>query len=193
MPRRAPFLALCTVAVTLRLYAAWLEQYANNWDVRVMWRWLAQTIEAGQPLYGTTHWNYGLPWAYLCWALWRVARWWTVDTATPVTAHTMTVFHLLLACMTSAADCVTLGWLRRYVGWVAACLFALSPVLIVVTGFHTQVDEVSLPFALYALTCLHQARLVPAILLMATSLVIKHDWVYFVAWMAAMPPTQGQT
>lgn len=101
----------------------WMCSFGQNQDMAA-WRDTAKVMHLFGSPYSYPNFNYGPPWAWICWAL----SWLPWD------------LHLSVVGVLTAADMAIACMLLSWVGPLAACLFWLSPVSIILTGFHSQFD-----------------------------------------------------
>lgn len=77
-------------------------------------------------------------------------------------------------------------FLRKHLGRLPATLFFLSPISIIITGYHNQFDNLAILLMLCATDALERhdekKRDVLFILFFTLSLVMKHIFAFFIAW-----------
>jgi hypothetical protein len=106
-------------------------------------------------------------------------------------AHNPAVFHWLLVGFLSAADIGIFCVLWRKYGRLAATLFFLNPVSIMITGFHNQFDNVAILLGLWAVLlfgdCFEDTvgrRKFFGLAVLGFSLMTKHVLFAFPLWLA---------
>lgn len=167
------------VGLSLRLWLAWGPY--GNYD-QVSYRIVSEIVARGGNVYAeTSRYNYGPLWSLLL-GLFRRA-----SAATGWPLHFVVRGFLTLA---DAGTAVLVGLLAREAGvrsaGLGALVYALSPVAILVVGFHGQFDNLAaVPLLLAALLTLRARgapRLAPVWALATLALCIKHLCLFSV-WM----------
>jgi hypothetical protein len=167
------------VGLSLRLWLAWGPY--GNYD-QISYRIVSEIVARGGNVYAETYrYNYGPIW-FLLLAVFRGAA-----AATGLPFHFVVRSFLTLA---DAGNALLIGLLAREAGvrsaGAGALVYALSPVAILVVGFHGQFDNLAaLPLLLAALLTLRARgapRLAPVWALATLALCIKHLCVFCV-WM----------
>lgn len=164
------------LGITLRMV---LPLRGFNYDIE-SWKIAADIMAHGGNVYGETgRYNYGPIWFYILHGLnqyigsgfgeliafrWKVAAFLTgVDVA---------IFFLLL---------------RIYGVWIAS-LFFLNPISIIITGYHSQLDDLAVLFALIAAVVIERyktcAGFWAGLILLGISLSTKHILFFFPIWLA---------
>lgn len=174
-------LIICGIilAVGLRMFAASLGQ---NYDL-LSYRIVAKIVCAGGNVYSeTTRYNYGPIWFYILGA---------AHSLSVKIFHSKTAFHYLIALFLSLVDLGIFFSLWKKFSLKAAFLFLLSPVSIIITGYHSQFDNLALLFGLWSVLIFDNNRkeytpkqLTWGILLLSLSITTKHLLFLFPLWLA---------
>jgi hypothetical protein len=167
------------VAVAIRV---WLGNLGYNRDVE-SYVIVERIVDSGGNVYaGTPRYNYGPPWSYVVHAVALAAR---------AFADSWTAFLLLLSLLLALVDVIVAGLLLERYGGAAAALFLLSPVAIVISGFHRQFDNVAVMLAMLAVLLLDRSRAgrvdapyVGGLVVLGLSLSVKHLFFAFPLWLA---------
>lgn len=181
--RRLLFAVLLAFGAALRL---WVSTLGWNYDLE-SWALVAALVDKGENVYiHTFRLPYGPIWAYVTWLALRLQR--------ALGLSDLRSFHLLLAAFLSAIDVGIAVALARMRGYLPAILFTLCPVSILITGYHSQIDNFAILPALLSWYFLerHPERpaisdLIAAAVLMGLSLSIKHVFLFFPLWLLAWP------
>ena len=170
------FLASLFAGATLRIWASTLG-YNDDF---LFWCRAASVIAAGKNVYASTSWNYGPIWPEIL----GLIKW--ADSTLRVNAfHTSIAGFLMLADAGIAVILVRLG------GYVPGILFMLCTVSILITGYHSQIDNLAILFGLLSWYVLRstpsvtdsgRGQIVLAAVLMGTSLATKHVMLFFPLW-----------
>lgn len=106
-------------------------------------------------------------------------------------ANSIQDFHLLVAAFLSLVDVGLALLLRRTFGFAAACVFLLNPVSLLVTGYHSQIDNVALLVGFGSFLLLRtasatgsRAAYFVSAALIGISLGVKHVLLLFPLWVA---------
>ncbi len=172
-------MVLCSGAA-LRI---WLSTLAWNFDL-VSWWIVANLVNEGRNVYvETARLPYGPIWAGIAWlALW-------IQQALGFTG--MTSFHVLVAGFLTIVDIGIAITLARVCGYLPAVLFSLCPVSLLITGYHSQIDNIAILLAFWSWRLMEGRSeragqpddiIWPAVL-MGLSLATKHVFAFFPLWM----------
>lgn len=166
--RLASWILLVAAGVWLRVLVSTL---GANYDFG-SYVWVSDyVLGGGNPYLVSDRYNYAPGWFLILSALRRIQL--AVDPANLVLFHAMIAAFLALADVALAAV-VAIGF---EAGLAGAALVLLSPVSILISGFHTQFDVVAIVPALIAVLLLRRpggGRLAAATALFGLSLVLKH-------------------
>lgn len=177
LSRWVVFAAILT-GICARLALPWL---GHNYDIE-SWKIVGKLVYEGKNVFDwTDRHNYG-PGLF---PIFGLAQYLTVL----IPWKHPEVFHFLIACVLSLSDTAIALMLLKKVGRVAAVLFALSPISILITGYHSQVDclAISLAFAawlLYESDGRSKQKLILSAVFLSLSLIIKHSFIFFPIWLA---------
>lgn len=181
-------LVAAAIGVVARFAAA---TQGHNYDVESYWI-VSGIVDAGGNVYGETHrYNYGPAWFLILGALRQVADLF----GDPFAAQRYLVVGLL-----TAVD-LTIAWmlLRRFGPWTAV-LYGLNPVVVLITGYHSQFDNLAIAVGLGGMLLLERtdgsadARAgrwwwAAGVAVLGLSLVVKHILVVLPLWLAMHQPT----
>lgn len=157
----------------------WFGTLGHNYDFD-SFRIVADILAQGKSVYANTdRYNYGPVWFNVIHLLdWLAGR--DVD-----------IFHRLLIGLLSAVDAGIFLVLWRKFGRLAATLFFLNPVSIMITGFHNQFDNVPILLGLCAILLFGDEFEKPlgrrqfwGLLVLGISLMTKHLLFAFPFWLA---------
>ena len=159
-----------------RIAVAWR---GHNYDVDSYFIVLQIVHHGGTVYKETTRYNYGPAWFFILDVLSWLARRFSAS---------FFAFRLTITLFLSAVDLGLFMLVRRGFGTRPALLFFLSPIAIVITGYHSQFDNLALLIGLLGVFALERrsasmpAALIPYVLL-GLSLVVKQDLVLFPIWL----------
>jgi hypothetical protein len=150
-----------------------LAGVGHNFDLD-SWRIAAQVMGDGRFAYaGTGRYNYGALWAYLLHGAMMLHD--SFRLASPES------YHVLLAAIVCIANIAIITLLACYYELAAGVIYALLPPVIVVAGFHTQIDPLAIALLLAAWIIFsfrprpeQTGPIVLAAVLCAVSLAAKH-------------------
>lgn len=169
--------ALFSIAIKL-----FLASLGHNYDLE-SYELVAGLVHDGKSVYAhTIRYNYGPIWFLMLGGIQYLAE------HLPLSAGREN-FHLWVALLLAFID-IALALSVRAMGYPrAAVLFLLCPVSWLITGFHSQFDQMPVAAALPAVFLLGQAHspkrnLFFAALLLGLSLTIKHSLIFFPLWLA---------
>ena len=156
-----------------------LATLGHNYDM-ASYRIVVGILDHGGNVYaGTERYNYGPVWFQILHALDFLAR------------HNETAFRYLLAGLLSLVDAGICILLWRRFGYLAACLFFLNPVSIIITGFHNQFDNLALLLGFWSVLLVGDdfekpvgRRKFAGLAVLGLSLMTKHLLFAFPFWLA---------
>jgi hypothetical protein len=174
---------VAVVGVVARMAAA---TQGHNYDIDSYWI-VSGHVDAGENVYASTHrYNYGPAWFLVLGALRQVADLF----GDPFAAQ-----RYLVAGLLTLVD-LWIAWmlLRRFGPWTAV-LFVLNPVVILITGYHSQFDNLAIAAGLGGMLLLERGDRAAdrrigrwwwaaGVLVLGLSLVIKHLLVVLPLWLA---------
>lgn len=182
----------CLAGVVLRV---WLASRGHNFDME-SWTITADLVVGGQNVYANTYRHpYGPPWFLVLGGL----RW--IHNVFGLSRLGPESFHIVVAAFLSLAD-VAIAWLLyRAFGLIAALFFILNPVSILLTGYHSQIDNLAILPGLVAWLILFPAcnplpklswsRVLGSAALLGLSLATKHVLILFPIWILMCPHLLG--
>lgn len=174
------------LAVSSTIAKVFLAGLGHNFDLE-SWALFSDLIRHGKNIYAETYRNpYGPIWAYLCASVRYVQ-------AHLFGSESLVGFHRLLALLLSLVDVAIAGLLARRYSLLVGALFLLNPVSLLITGFHTQFENLAILLALVA--CLYLegketlglARYGLAMSVLGVSLVVKHILIFLPLWFLFRP------
>lgn len=179
------FIIALVFGFAARIYAARL---GFNFDMD-SWGFIAKIMNQDQEIYSEAgRYNYGPIWAYILHFLEPL----TVPlTGGPFNYHT---FHWVVAGFLSFADLAIACLLRAAFGTPVALVFYLCPITILITGFHSQFDNLAVLLGLGSWIILrsskkqnHTGWFLFSAVLMGLSLITKHILAFFPFWILFWP------
>ncbi len=176
---RVLILAVAIVGVGLRLGAM---LFGNNFDYD-SYEIVGELQAEGENVYAWTgRYNYGPAWFLLLGQFWRLSQAVVGDAG---------LFRVQLVLVLIAADLLIAYLLLRRLGAVAASLMLLSPLSILITGFHNQFDNIAIAIGFAAILLIGNAkegaidrRQAAGIALLGLSIIFKHVLFFLPLWMA---------
>ncbi|KXK25888.1 MAG: hypothetical protein TR69_WS6001001494 [candidate division WS6 bacterium OLB20] len=176
--------AAALTGIVLRFVAA---MHGHNYDFE-SYLLVADIAEAGRNVYTeTSRYNYGPAW-FLILLLLRHLSYLFSDPAV--------AFRLLVVVVLTAADLAIMFYLLRHFGARAAVLFILNPVSILITGYHSQFDNLAIAIGLWAMAVYASGRasldrkvMTAGLALLGLSLVVKHVLILLPVWLAIREDT----
>jgi hypothetical protein len=178
---RTVFVASLCVGAALRI---WVSTLGYNDDF-LFWSHVASLVAAGKNVYAETKYNYGPIWAQIL----PLIKW--ADSTLRVNA-----LHMSIGGFLTAVDISIAIILVRLGGYTAGIIFMLCPVSILLTGYHSQIDNLAILFALLSwyvvrrtpsVTDSGRVRIVLAAFLMGVSLATKQSMLFFPFWVLFWP------
>ncbi len=170
------FLAVATTAAK-----AGISLLGYNYDVQ-SFEIVSDLVVEGKNFYAETARHvYGPVWAYLVGAI----RFLQLSFLNEISIQS---FHLALALFLSLAD-VAIGFvLWRYFSFAAGCLFLINPVSLLLTGYHSQIENLAILPGIIACGLLgsgdknRDAKIWTGVALLGLSLTIKHIFFLLPVW-----------
>jgi hypothetical protein len=159
-----------------------LAAMGHNFDVHA-YRVVSDIIGQGRSVYANTNlYNYGPSWAWLVSGFGRLAG--------PDVGEG---FHLWTAAFLACVDVIMALAIAEAYSWIAAMVYLLSPIGLLISGFHSQFDNVAVLLALLAWLLIRASKPKPTILiissiLMGLSLTVKHVMFLFPIWLVFWKP-----
>ena len=170
------FLLILLAGLAARMGMASL---GHNYDMD-SYRIVVGILDQGGNVYaGTERYNYGPVWFQILHGLDFLA------------GHNETAFRYLVAGFLSLVDVGICLFLWRKFGQAAACLFFLNPISIIITGFHSQFDNLAILIGLLAAGLMGEDMERPvnrrkflALIVLGLSIATKHILFAFPLWLA---------
>jgi len=187
MPSQYRIVLFVLLAILSTSAKVFLAGQGHNIDVE-SWSIFAEIIRDGKNLYAETYRipyhpptdpSYGPIWCYVGAGVSYVQ-------AHLLGSDSLDVFHRLLALLLSLVDVAIAYLLARHYSFVAGALFLVNPVSLLVTGFHSQFDNVAILLGLVACLLLDKnagpPRLALAMFILGVSLAVKHVLIFLPLW-----------
>lgn len=173
---RWSLLLIIAFGLAARLAAATL---GHNYDMD-SWYIVADITRHGGNVYAETdRYNYGPVWFTVLHVL------------DVLSGHRHEVLRYMVAGLLSLVDVGIFLFLIRRAGRVAAVVFFLNPISIIITGFHSQFDNVAILLGLWSVQLIEDdfespinRRKFGGLLVLGLSLVTKHILFAFPVWLA---------
>jgi hypothetical protein len=175
-----PFVAAIICGLALRL---WVASLGCNVDL-MSWVFIADGMDHGHAIYTAVgRYNYGPVWAWILHVLAHL---------TPILfggAMSVVRFHVVIAGFLGLVD-AAIAWIAsRIYGTTAAIIFILCPIGVLISGFHSQFDNVAVLFGLLAWVILRDPALRKqprafwaAAVFAGLSLATKHLLIFLPIW-----------
>lgn len=175
--------AAAVLGIAARLLTA---TQGHNYDIESYWI-VANIVDEGGNVYAETRrYNYGPAWFLILGAIKELAE----PFPEPFVA-----FRYLVPTLLSAVDLWIAFMLARRFGRLTATLFVLNPVVILITGYHSQFDNLAVAVGLAAMLLLERADRsdgsgserrwwTAGVVVLGLSLVVKHLLVVLPVWLA---------
>ena len=139
-------------------------------------------VAHGRSVYAnTSRYNYGPIWA------------WLVSGFGHLAAGRAGAFHVWIAAFLGAVDVIIALAIARVYTWTGAIVFLLSPLTLLISGFHSQFDNLAVLIALLGWLLIRSGepklpRLMASAALVGLSLVTKHILFLFPVWLLFWKP-----
>jgi hypothetical protein len=169
------------LAVSSTIAKVTLAGLGHNFDVE-SWALFSQLVRDGKNVYAETYRNpYGPLWAYLCAGV-------SYLQFHLFGSESLVGFHRLLAFFLSLVDVAIGSLLARRYSLLVGALFLLNPVSLLISGFHTQFDNLAVLLALVACLLLEsRSRYALSMATLGVSLVVKHVVIFLPLWFLFRP------
>lgn len=162
-----------------------------NYDVESYWI-VSGIVLDGESVYARTdRYNYGPLWYLILGVARRIAI--------ALALNDLTSFHITIATFLTAIDAILTCIIRRLFGLVAAICFFLHPVSILITGYHSQFDNLAIAWGFVGCILLDRSRAllsasgILGLFFLGLSLATKHILVVFSFWVALILKRRGAT
>lgn len=166
------------------LIRLWFSTFGHNHDL-ISWEIVGRIVSEGKNVFLETHrWPYAPVMTYFFGGIYKLNEW--------VQFPHKESFHLWIVIFLSFCDASIAVILWRKFSKLSAVFFYLSPVAFLITGFHSQIDNVSILFAMVSWMLLCQdpssdKKFAASVILMGISLGIKHVFFFFPLWIFFYP------
>lgn len=179
-------IAWLTAAAAIGILARFLAAtQGHNYDVESYWI-VAGHVDAGENVYASTHrYNYGPAWFLVLGAIRQVAD---------LFPDPFVALRFLVVAVLTAVDLAITAMLLGRFGRPAAALFLLHPVSVLITGYHSQFDNLAIGLGLAGMLLLERAdrrgerglggSWGAGVAVLGVSLVVKHLLVVLPLWLA---------
>ena len=159
-----------------------LANLGHNYDLE-SYRIVSDIQEQGQSVYAsTTRYNYGPIWAWIVSGFGHLAS-----------ADMGERMHMWIAAFLGMVDVLIAVVLLRAYSLTAALVFVLSPVGLLISGYHSQFDNLAVLLGLLAWLLIREGKPNPRAFLLSAvclglSLIVKHVLFLFPLWMVFWRP-----
>jgi len=156
--------------------------FGHNYDVN-SYCVVSNILEQGKSVYAeTTRYNYGPIWAWLVSGFGYLSN-----------CNAGEHFHLVIAAFLATVDVMIGIALAENYSWTAAMVFLLSPISLLISGFHSQFDNLAVLIALLAWLMIREGKprltvLTGSSALLGISLIVKHIMFLFPLWLLFWKP-----
>lgn len=164
------------VGVALRLAIA---GHGYNFDME-SYRIVADLIANGQSPYTTERYNYGPIWFNIIHLL---------DSLPSPTPDSLWALRWKIVAFLTGVDLIIAWLLLRWYGLLPAALFFLNPITILISGYHSQFDNLAILIAIVAVRVIgdkdetSELQKVLGFFLLGVSLIVKHITFMFPIWL----------
>ena len=178
MNKKLLFITLLAFGIFLRLF---VSTQAHTYDAD-SYEIVAKIALSGRNVYAETErYNYGPVWFILLSVFMKASNFFP---------HPQVVFRFIIVLFLSLVDLGLWIWIRKRWGALPAFMYFFNPISILVTGFYSQFDGLSLFIALIAVAYLEKAKYTLrdknttfGLALMGFSLSIKHVLFAYPLWL----------
>ncbi len=171
------FLSVLIIGIVFRL-ALTARGYNNDLDA---YRSVVDLMTQGKSVYtDTNRYNYGPAWCNILWLL-DMLPWNAPDRTWAL--------HWKVAIFLSGVDCCIAYVLLRWYGLLTAVIFFLNPISIIITGYHSQFDNLAILISILAARLIGQrnsttyVQKISGLTLVGVSLIVKHLALFFPIWL----------
>jgi len=175
---------IVTLSISLKLM---VSRLGHNFDSE-SWMEVSNAMQKGRVVYNTTsRYNYGPIWSYILGGLSTINI--------QLDKFNVTDLHFTVVIFLSIVDVLTSLLLYKMFGKIPAILFLLNPVATLLTGYHSQIDNVAVLIGLFAWYVYLKGReksnlkiIYISALILGVSLSMKHILFLFPIWMLFLAP-----
>jgi hypothetical protein len=175
--RLAIFIIAALIGVALRFA---LAAYGHNFDI-ASYRIVADLVANGKSVYAETErYNYGPIWFHVLHYL---------DLLPSVSPDPLWALRWKVVTFLTGVDIIIAALFLRWYGILAAILFLLNPISIIITGYHSQFDNFAILIAILAARLIGDRdrssdfQKISGFVLIGVSLIIKHIAFMFPIWL----------
>lgn len=162
---------LLVEAIVLRVLMATQGQNVDFDSYRIV----AEIMHSGGNVYAeTTRYNYSPLWAYILLLFEEVRIIFQAD---------IWLFRLQIVLLLAMADVLIALVLYKISGLKSFALYIFSPLVIFVSAFNMQFDNLALALGLSSLFLLKKQKIRVSIVLMVASLLVKHTLIAYLLWL----------
>lgn len=162
---------LLVEAIVLRVLMATQGQNVDFDSYRIV----AEIMHSGGNVYAeTTRYNYSPLWAYILLLFEEVRILFQAD---------IWLFRLQIVLLLAMADVLIALVLYKISGLKSFALYIFSPLVIFVSAFNMQFDNLALALGLSSLFLLKKQKIRASIVLMVASLLVKHTLIAYLLWL----------
>lgn len=170
------FIAALSLGIFLRLLAA---TRGHNFDVESYWLVGDIFNEGGNVYAETRRYNYGPVWFFIVSYFHKISV---------LFDDPFTFFRYAITFLLTLVDIGIAFWLKRQFGYKAAILFFLNPISIIITGFHSQFDNLAVYLGMLSISTYQAAKtnkkgFLSALILLGLSIMTKHLLFIFPFWL----------
>jgi hypothetical protein len=153
-----------------------LSQVGYNYDV-ASWNLVGEIVSQGEVIYAhSSRFNYGFILSYILGLFYWLNN--------ILLGGEIEGMHFLVALLCSIFDVLIAFKLKENYGKKVALLFFLNPISILITGYHSQLDNIAIYFAFLAWLFLQAGKAFwKVVSLLGVSLIIKHVFILFLPWL----------
>lgn len=143
------------------------------------WSLVANFATQGNNIYASTeHYNYGPFWFNFLYFIRSIS-------------NSLYEFHYSIAIFLTLIDLIIFFIIKNRMGLIAASLFFLNPISIIITGYHCQFDNLAIMVGMLSILCLKDNfevgmnnKKIGGLILLGVSISIKHILFLFPLWLA---------
>ena len=165
--------------ILARLY---FSSVGDNYDLNSYWI-VSEIVGRGGSVYAETfRYNYGPIWFLLLDVFRQVLKAISLDSI-----HSL---HIAIAAFLTVIDLLLARYLHKTFGISTALFFFLNPISILITGYHSQFDNLAILIGLFATLVMqryHETKspwaLITAGAILGVSLTTKHIFLFFPLWL----------
>lgn len=167
------FLITAILSVWLKV---WISSFGGNADLE-SWQIVGDIVRKGQTIYdNTARYNYGPLWGYICGGIaWVVLQKGAINVYDPI-------FHKYVAFLLALVDVAIAAVIYKQYSKIGGILFLINPVSAVLTGSHSQFDNLAILVGLVGWVMYSKGNKNMGILVLGISMMFKHILLFFPIW-----------